>query len=86
MNLYSVLEVIKGNVICDKAGEKILYESGNEARKQYSKYYEVVSIAADSGAILLEIADREPEIRSRNEKFLSNYKEKNGKEFSYFDS
>lgn len=89
--MYSHLEIkgvlmrIEGRVICDDEGEKKVYTSGNDAIGNYGENYVIESIYPDGDAVVLKVRDRTQEIEEIRRNALKEYKERTGKDFSYFD-
>ena len=85
LDIHSVLRIVDGKVACIENGKRKEYASSTEASDAYGAYYVIDSISVEGNTFVLQIHDRRPEIDAEQSKFLKEYRQKNGKEFSFFD-
>ena len=85
LDIHSVLRIADGKVTCIENNNRQEYATSTEANDAYGAYYVIDSMSVEGDTLVLNIHDRQPEIDKEQEKFLDDYKRKNGREFSFFD-
>ena len=85
LDIHSVLSCTQCKVVCIDGDNRKEFDSGKDAKDFYGEYYVVDSITAEDNSLVLKLHDKEPEFRAKKEEFEKEYKEKNGKDISFFD-
>ena len=72
-------------MVCIENNIRKEFPSGADAADSYGEYYIIDSISVEDDTLVLQVHNIESEIEARQEEFLNDYKEKNGRELSFFD-
>ena len=77
-----VLGKIKGGIIRIKGDERDEYATFEDFKNNCGEYDDVASISAEGDKVVLEIVDREKEIKADREAFMKKWEEEHGPWFS----
>ena len=77
-----ILGKIKGNIVCLKDDVRTEYVSCEDFENGCGQYDDVVSISAEDSKVVIEIVNREEEIKRHREAFLKQWEEEHGPWFS----
>lgn len=78
----NVLEKIKSYIVCLKGSERIEYLTFEDFKNNCGEYDDVASISAEAGKVVIEIINREKEIKDNQEAFYKKWEEEHGPWFS----